>query len=676
MKKNSLIFGLIVFLCSILLGTAGITAQAAEEEDDDGGAFVIEAQVQPSDDPVFQIQLTVANLGGDWEGIVRLRLDNGYVASGGCVYDTVLSLPQGSTKQFAVKMPKDGIDRTDGIVAVTLLDQKSRTVAKKDFPKLLQNRADGLSMGILSDEYASLTYLDMGGNEIYFVDRNRPIKLVQLNQDSLTQTLDTLTYLVIDSYDTKSLTDEEEASIERWVDSGGILIVGTGTNAEKTLGGLDFLGIQYRETKEINRDLYTWDYYMDVSQLSWVELEDAGDVFDGRYATGISLSGSWGNGSVNVLPCALTELGKLGADAYDRSDEEENTYYETTQESLVETILNNASDYADLSYRSGDVYYETDYNMQRIFPSLGKGSNRLQFGGLKLLVVLYVVFVGPVLYLILRAMKKRDLYWIAVPAATLVGIFLVYWAGRGFEVSSTNVYSVTVENLSENKNAITYLRCYDAGHKEWSLQMAEGYTYAGALSNRYYYSYDDGNESDYYHRIQKEGDRLFVGLNPEVGFEDGYFMAGTPKTTASGTISWDGNKTVTNETEWDFSYFAVITDNDMLIYRDLPAGQSVRLDENKCEYRDSVSTSNYYTGSSSYTPAETYFYGYLRDSLRAEEKEDIDVKAALGMGISKACFNMGSDKVIIVGVVEDWNKTVDDNCSETSYGCLYTVMEE
>ena len=252
MKKNSLIFGLIVFLCSILLGTAGITAQAAEEEDDDGGAFVIEAQVQPSDDPVFQIQLTVANLGGDWEGIVRLRLDNGYVASGGCVYDTVLSLPQGSTKQFAVKMPKDGIDRTDGIVAVTLLDQKSRTVAKKDFPKLLQNRADGLSMGILSDEYASLTYLDMGGNEIYFVDRNRPIKLVQLNQDSLTQTLDTLTYLVIDSYDTKSLTDEEEASIERWVDSGGILIVGTGTNAEKTLGGLDFLGIQYKETKEIN----------------------------------------------------------------------------------------------------------------------------------------------------------------------------------------------------------------------------------------------------------------------------------------------------------------------------------------------------------------------------------------------------------------------------------------
>lgn len=188
--------------------------------------------MQPSDEPVYQIQITAENRGGDWEGIVRLRVDTGYASSGGCVYDTVLSLPQGSTKQFAVRVPKNGIDRTDGLVTVTLLNNPSGTVAKKSFPKLLQNRAEGLSMGILSDEYASLTYLDMGGNEIYFGDRNRPIKLVQLTQDSLTETLDTLTFLVIDSYDTKILSDDGIADIERWIDNGGILIVGTGKNVE------------------------------------------------------------------------------------------------------------------------------------------------------------------------------------------------------------------------------------------------------------------------------------------------------------------------------------------------------------------------------------------------------------------------------------------------------------
>lgn len=670
MKKKSLIFCLIVFLCSILLPAAGIMVQAKEEED--SGAFVIEAQVQPSDEPVYQIQLTVENRGGDWEGIVRLRMDTGYASSGGCAYDTVLSLPQGSTKQFAVRLPKDGIDRTDGVAVVSLLDQKSKVVARKDFPRLLQNQADGLSMGILSDEYASLTYLDMGGNEISYGDRTRPIKLVQLAQGSLVQTLDTLTFLVIDSYDTKILTEDEKAGIARWVDNGGILIVGTGKNAEKTLGGLDFLEVSYKDADEVDRNAYDWNYYVDVSQLSWVDLEDTGgDSFGNAYDNvGLSLVSSQGDGAVSVLPCALTEVGRLGTDAYESDEEDGDPYLLSTQESLVETILNIPMNYANLHYPSGDSYYQTDYNMQRIFPSLGKGSSRLRFGGLKLLVVLYVVFVGPVLYLILRALKKRDFYWIAVPAATLVGIFLVYWAGRGFEVASTNVYSVTLIDLSENENATTYLRCYDAGHKEWSLQLADGYTYAGPMMNQYYYFDDEG---DYYHRIRKEGDSLFVGIHPKVGFEDAYFLAGTKNTAETGTISWDGVKTVTNETGHDFLYFAVIKDDDMLIYKDLPAGESVALDEKTCEYTDSVSTSNYYSRNS-YSPAEAYFYGYLRDSLRADEKVDIDEKAALGMGISGASSKMDDDKVMIVGVTADWDKAVNDNCSETSYGCLYTVL--
>lgn len=200
--------------------------------------------------------------------------------------------------------------------------------------------------------------------------------------------------------------------------------------------------------------------------------------------------------------------------------------------------------------------------------------------------------------------------------------------------------------------------------------MAEGYTYAGPLMDQYYY-YDD-DESDYYHRIQKEGDRLFVGLNPTVGFEDAYFIAGVKNEAETGTISWDGNQTIMNGTQWDFPYFAVIKNNNLTVYKDLPSGERFSLDD-PYEYNDTVATAGYYSGDS---PAETYYYGYLRDSLRDGEKEDIDLKAALGMGISRACFEMDADKVIIVGVTENWNKTVDDDCSEVSYGCLYTIMEE
>lgn len=660
--KILLLLAITVLICGVLWGMDGRTAQAAEE-----GGFRIDAQVLPNDKPTYDIQVTIENLGENWEGTARLSVQSGYVSVSSSVYDTVISLPQGSTKQFVVRLPKGIFQQTDGFVRVALLDKKQHMVVKKDFVKLLQDGRNVIPMGILSDEYASLTYLDMGGREIYYVDRNRPVKLVQLEQGSLTGTLDTLTYLIIDSYDTAALTDEEVESIENWVHNGGILLVGTGGYAKKTLGGLDFVSIEYSEVKEADKDkeVLGWQYSVDISQLSLVNLKNTGGILT-EY--GLMLSGSWGDGAVNVLPCALSELGRLGADAYNNVG--------TTQESLVETLLDNAAHRADSSrYRSGNTDYDIDYNLQRIIPALGKGSSRLQIGGLKVLIILYVIFVGPVLYLILRALKGRDLYWIAVPVAAVMGILLVYWAGRGFEVSKTNVYSVTAENLSKKENAMTYLRCYDAGHKEWSLQMAEGYAYAGPLMNDHYHYYSTSEEDDkYYYHVQKEGDRLSIGMNPDVGFEDGYFMAGVEREPVTGAISWDGDQTITNETQWDFAYFAVYRNDMLWVYKNLPAGERFDMSQNASEYSDTVSSYSYsYTGRA-YAPAEAYFYNYLREALRNNE-EDIDQIAALGVGVSCASFQMELGQVIIVGLVEDWEKAMDDNCSEVSYGCLYVNLE-
>jgi len=658
MKKKCLIFGIIVFLCGVFFSAAGIVAQAKDD------AFVVEAQLLPSDEPVYCVQLTVENAGGDWEGIVRLLIDTSYGLTGSCVYDTALSLPQGSTKQFEVKLPRDSVDRTDGFVTVRLLDEKGNMSAERKYAKLLQDSATAIPMGILSDSYASLTYLDMGGDELNFGDRSRPVKLVQITQENLMTSLDSVFFLAIDNYDTGTLTDEETECIERWVDNGGVLLVGTGENAEKTLGGLDFLDIQYEVTNDIAGNTFGWERFLDVSQLTFVILKDVGNHFGGDE---FGFESSWGAGAVSVLPCALTELGGLGTDAYNEDND-------ATQEYVVGMILYDAGCNSELSYRLEDQMQDTSYNLQRIFSSLGKGSSHLKLGGLKAIVILYVIFVGPVLYLILRALKKRDFYWIAVPVSTLVGISLIYWAGRGFEIVDTNVYSVTIENLAKGGNAVTYLRCYDAGHKEWSLQMTEGYTYAGPLMVRY--NYED-TENSYYHRIQKAGDRLSVGIKPTVGFEDAYFVAGTKKEAASGVISWDGDKTITNDTQWDFPYLAVVMEDSLRIYKDLPAGQRLHLEEDQFEFIDSVDSSASHTSYNSvYSPYEAYYYGYFRDSLYEEEKEDIDLKAALGMGISAAFAQPNPDRAVIVGVVENWDKAIDDDCSEVSYGCLYTILEE
>lgn len=665
-KRNRKVFKALtlgILFCILCLGSVSVTVRAGE------GACIIDAEMLPSDKSAYEVQLTVENQGQDWEGTVRLTIaENYYSGSYGsastCAYDTLLSLPSGSTKQFVVKVPKDSMKRTDGMVKITLLDKNGEITAQKEFNRLLQAQAKALSMGILSDEYSSLTYLDMGGNELYYKGNNYPVKLVELNQDNLTSTLDALSFLVIDNYNTSVLSAQTIERMEQWLDNGGVLIIGTGSDARDVLSGLPDLDIQYSKIYDQEEDKYdSYGYtYVDISQLPMAELVDKNNKYEETYGV-LALACPWGDGAVGVLPYSLYELGDM--DAF---------YYEGySQEEFIENILWQVSDYSASHYGSGrysNNYSDARYTFNRFCRLLGNGSNRLQFGGLKIIVILYVIFVGPVLYLILRFAKKRDLYWIAVPAATLAGVLLVYVAGRGFEVKGTNVFSTTVEELSGKGNVQTYLRCYDAGHKEWDLRLAEGYEYAGPLEENYYRSND---EETYYHHIKKEGDRLFFGVDPSTGFEDCYFLAGISREPEEGIIScdlqadgqYDIKGTVTNGTMRDFKYFALIVNGNLFVYKDLPAGADINLKRAEKVFDDNT---GYYNG------AESYFYNFISDIQRRDKKKDVDVLTALGIGISYLYTLEDPDMTAVIGVCEDWDKAVDDNCNEVSYGCLYAVQ--
>ncbi|MDE7445274.1 MAG: hypothetical protein K2N15_06155 [Lachnospiraceae bacterium] len=658
-----LAWGILFF--SLCMGSAGISVKAEEQR------FTIDAEVLPSNKGAYEVQLTIENQGPDWEGAVRLTIDVNYSGSYGstspCAYDAILSLPSGSTKQFVVKVPKDSLERTDQIVKVTLLDKKEVVAVQKEFDRLLQAQAESLSMGMLSDEYLSLTYLDMGGNEIYYGSNSYPVKLVELDQDNLAGALDALNFLVIDSYNTSVLSDKALESIEQWLDNGGVLIIGTGSSAEKVLSGLDDLDIQCSKGEEQEEDIYdSYNYsYVDISQLFMAELIDPNDKYEEEGGI-LAMVRSWGNGAVGILPYSLSELGEL-----DASD-----YQGYTQEEFIESILWQVSDYAASRNGTGGYAYngyDVRYMFNRFCRLLGNGGSRLQFGGLKMIVILYVIFVGPILYLILRAAKKRDLYWIAVPAATLVGILLVYVVGRGFKVTGTNVFSATIENLSGQGNVQTYLRCYDAGHKEWDLRLAEGYEYVGPLEDDYYY-YRSSDDEKYFYHIKQEGNRLFFGIDPSIGFEDSYFLAGITKEPEGGSISGnlqaDGQSsikgTVTNGTKRDFIYFAVIMNDNLFVYKNLPAGADIKLEAAEKVFDD---TTGYY-----YSGAQSYLYEYMREVQRGGKKKDADILTALGIGISYLYSLEDPDMTAIIGVCEDWDKAVDDNCNEVSYGCLYAVQ--
>ncbi|MDE7322060.1 MAG: hypothetical protein K2N73_04910 [Lachnospiraceae bacterium] len=639
--------------------------------DAEGQEFVIDAQIYPSKAPTYDVQVTIENTGEDWEGMVRLTLRDFYGSVDNCSYDTVLSLPQGSKKQFAVRIPKNSLTRTDGMVLIELFDKKNKMTASKNFNRLLQGGTDALTMGILSDKYPSLTYLDMGGNEVYYGNRTYPVKLMELNQDSLMSSLPALNFLVIDSYDTSVLTDEVVTGIEKWTDSGGMLLIGTGSFAQDTLSAFDYLDIQSVAVYPPGDSPQNDAVHVDTSQLHMAELENKTGTFY-TYDT-LARICPQGDGAVGVLPYALTELGGLDIKAYSNAGLDTKEHSEGGAEAFVESILSELSNSASgHNINQGQSYYNfylgnNNYIFNSLFELFGNGSTRLSFGGLKIIVMVYVVFVGPVLYMILRFVKKRDYYWWTVPVSAFVGILLVYWAGRGFEVVNTRVYSVTIENLSDEGNFITYLHCYDADHSEWDLRLAEGYQYVGLVGDNYYGSID----SPYYFHTRQEGDRLSFGADPNTSFEDCFFQAGGIMHAGSGSIqgdiiknAWNIGGTIANNTKQDFAYFAVIADGQMVLYKNLPAGAVC----------DLSSAEEVYSTDGGGDVVRDYMYEHIREICNSKDRTDIDILSALGMGISTVYPQAGSGRTIIIGVTDDWNKAVDDSCSEAAYGCLYAVQ--
>lgn len=686
-KKTGLlaILTLVLILGGLLSTDTVIKAWAKPE-----GAFSIEAEVLPSDRETYGVKLTIENQGEDWEGTVRFIIEEDYRTP--TAYDTALSLPQGSKKQFTVKVPVNAVNNTDGTVSITLLDRKGGETARREFKRLLVEQMESLSMGILSDAYSELTYLDMGGSEIYFYNALYPVKLVQLQQGNLEDVLDSLTFLVIDQYHTDILTEEEIEAIELWNMAGGVLIIGTGAYAEDTLKGFDgsYLRIGYTtiqtpkepsdtgisESALFDDDISEYDpsdddmqygdmqdYDMfkvvDWSRLTMAQLYGMSGMYDDYYTR--AYTESMGSGSVTALPYSLAQLGSM-----------DDSFWNIGQEDFMMQLLENASSSASARYSSSSYYDNYNSYTGRILGALGNSNSILNFGILKAIVIMYVIFVGPLLYLILRFMKRRELYWAAVPVTALLGIGLVFLAGRGFEVVNTRVYSVTVQDLAEGGKSVTYLHCYDADHKEWDLKLANGCEYAGPLENYYYYGYSGIGDKDYYYHVKKAGDDTFIGIAPSANFEDSYFYIRNTadKEKISGRLSaenvmldWAGiSGTVVNETNQDLDYFAVICNDSVYVYGSLPAGAAFRLQDEEPLFGASGS----YYG--------TYIYSFLEDFYDDKEYDKVSIFSALGVGLCDVYPQSDPNAFIVIGIVENWDKTIDDNCSEMSYGCLYSIQ--
>lgn len=659
-------------VCSLLicLNKSTVYAESVSIEN----SFQGDVELLKQDGDNYVMQVTVENSGKDFTGTVQVVFAGSIAAN--CAYNTEITLPSQSKKQFTITIPDRAVDTANGLCAVNFLDKKGNLVQSIPLKNVFGSILSGIPVGILSDHFPGLTYMDAGGQNFDIQNRSQPLKLIELSENNLHAYLDGLYFLVIDQFNMSSLSEESILEIQEWVKDGGWLLIGTGAYAQQTLSGFeeDFLDISVisisepgeENTASANADRYgyysNYDYAdIDFTGLSVAELD--------YYQSGAyyyestdhpAICSSLGDGAVLIylLSFGEPELQKL--DDY-------------MIRGIYEEVM-----YQSSSYHSYYGYSDLEYAGQRLMALIDSLNTDVDFSFLKVLMGIYVVLVGPVLYLILRKCKKNEWYWIGVPVLGLTFIAAVFLLGHGARVNETRVYSVTAQRADSNHEE-TYFLAYHSGVKEWNIQLNESYETAGPGWTGYGYYWGGKNDlTDYYYAVKNGSKGLTVGIKPNENFESGYLYA-EGKAEVKGNISStdlstglysDFEGTVTNDTAFDMAYMAVWDNDYIMVFSDVKMGETIDLQQavadGRCVYQSTADTCD----DMMYNLVSIYGYSSYMDY----EQDDM-AALVIGLGIAEEARPADRDYAIIAGVVRDYEKSVAGKCNETSYGCLYSYAE-
>jgi hypothetical protein len=363
------------------------------------------------------VRVLIENNGPSVDGRVEITLPR--ADEGEVVNAYPVSLPTQSRKELTLYLyPETYVSSLE----VTLLDTTGQAITKRSAPLKSVSTGDRL-YGTIADQpsaYNVLSELDPPSG----VANVATLTLHDLPDRAMA--LDSLNTLIITNVDTGNLTAAQRTALSAWIANGGRLIVTGGPGWQKTSAGL--------------RDL------LPLSPASATLLDDLNALK--TYAGSTTSPGS-----------AVVAVGALTPDAQVILKQADTPLIIRRQHGLGEVVFLGfdpadlqqvvvASSAADGS-QSWDGFLEIyrqltqplpdkpgwGYGVQNWYTAASAASNipNLNLPPVSLIcgfLGLYMVAIGPVNYLVVRKLKRRELAWISVPLLTIGFTAAAFLAGN------------------------------------------------------------------------------------------------------------------------------------------------------------------------------------------------------------------------------------------------------
>lgn len=432
MKKNRsrriFIAILSIFILSLVIPNLKVNASKNDSKYDLSISYGIDGRYKSL--KYMPVTVQINNLEQDFNGEVEVRVTSD--SSGGYnAYSKEVNASKG--ENISVTIPVKFLEGNNkGTVCII---ENGKVLYEEKLLISSGRISDGNAFtGLLSDDTTALGYL---GNITYFdsnYSNTGKMTCVNLTEGLLGENglnIDGLDVIIINNYNMANLSDNQYNSLNNWVNSGGTLLIGAGANESKTINNINksFLNITSNGTSEQNVETGSESLNLILSQIT---LEDSVVTV---------------NSNENELVYSLDRgEGKILITAFDLGLEpfiSSNDVAIMLQNMLIETF----DKIYEENYQGG--YYSGTYEISNILDSIPVEST---VGTLTLGIVLgvYAILVGIVIYLILKKMKKRDLTWVLIPATAVVFTVMIYLLGSKMKIKDVIVNSANIISVDED----------------------------------------------------------------------------------------------------------------------------------------------------------------------------------------------------------------------------------
>ncbi|MES2209472.1 MAG: hypothetical protein V4515_04715 [Chloroflexota bacterium] len=536
----------IVVVLAVLLGPLAVSTRAAEQVRMDARVLL---QGHARVGAWMAIQIELSNDGPAVKG--EIRLAGG--ASGRTRFSVPVDLPTNSRQTYVLHAQPPAFGRTMKVELVS----GDATIGRADVTYLIHD-ATQLVVGVIAEQPQGIIAelnLDPNTNGI-------APAILALGVSDLPDRLEawgTLDRIIWQDVDSNQLTGEQLAALRGWVAGGGRLVIAGGTAGIGIFSGFPDDLLPYRPTA-----------------------------------------------TLDVAPTSLTSLiGELPADAADLPAQGG-----TLRDGRPLATSGDRVIAADMDYGSGQVTVigfdpatkwlaatrDIDVMWRRLLPPRAVGGpvvgsddsqivnavNQLAslalppIGGLLLLIGGYILLIGPINYLILRRLDRRELAWVTMPILIVAFALASYGFGttlRGSDLIVNEVAVVRGAPGATEGSAQVYVGVYSPSRSTYQLEF-RGSALLAAPATGDFAGNGDPNALDIV-----QGDPAFV-RNLAVGFSSLRTVradapATVPLVTAALSFK-DGvvSGTITNASAITLEKAAVVLGGSVALVGDMPAGNS------------------------------------------------------------------------------------------------------